>query len=806
MISKYPFREIESKWQARWEESGAHQPDMDNPRRKLYSLTMYSYPSGEKLHVGHWYNFAPADTWTRFKKMQGYETFHPQGFDAFGLPAENFAIKHGVHPAKSTADNITTMLRQLREIGAMYDWSNYVDTSHPDYYRWTQWLFLKLFEMDLAVQEEAPVNWCSGCRTVLANEQVHEGGHCERCGTAVVQKELKQWFFKITRYAEELLAGLDRIDWPERTKIMQRNWIGRSEGADIVFKVANDSDDEIKVFTTRPDTIFGATYMVIAPEHPLVDKITTDKHRKAVESYQARTRAMTELDRIATGQEKTGVFTGARAVNPFTNEDIPIWIADYVLLSYGTGAIMAVPGSDERDFEFARKYGLKIVEVVSPDGELHGEDQCFSGEGFAVNSGEFSGLPTEDVKNGVIKQLEEMERGRGTIQYRLRDWLVSRQRYWGAPIPIIHCEQCGAVPVPYDDLPVLLPDDIDLASVQGKDISPLATAESFSKTSCPRCGEVAVRDTDTMDTFVDSSWYFLRYIDAAYEDGPYNPARAKKWLPVDMYIGGAEHATMHLLYARFITKALHEAGLLHFDEPFLSLRHQGIITNKGAKMSKRMGNVVSPDDFVVKYGSDVFRSYLMFMGPYHEGGDWSDSGITGLARFQERIWRLLQLPASDNDKPNDDLLRLLHVTIKDVTADLEALRFNTALSRLMELANALSGHDTIDYEIRDRFIQLVAPFMPHLAEELWELAGHPESIFSSGWPQFDPELCIADTITLGITVNGKRRGEVTISADADDASVLAASRQVEGVQRHLEGKEIVREIVIPGRVVNFVVR
>jgi leucyl-tRNA synthetase len=806
MAVKYPFKDIEAKWRSRWEESGDHQPDMDNPGRTLYSLTMYSYPSGDKLHIGHWYNYGPADTWTRFKKMQGYDTFHPQGFDAFGLPAENYALKHGVHPEKSTAENIDTMLRQLKEIGAMYDWSNYVDTSHPDYYKWTQWLFLKLFEMDLAVQEEAPVNWCPSCQTVLANEQVKEGGNCERCGSTVVQKELKQWFFKITRYAEELLEGLDRIDWPERTKTMQRNWIGRSEGADIVFKVAGYPDEDIRVFTTRPDTVFGATYMVLAPEHPLVDVITIPEQREEVTAYQKRARAQTELDRISQAKEKTGVFTGAYAVNPFTEQNIPIWIADYVLISYGTGAIMAVPGSDERDYEFAQQFSLEIVEVVSPDGKPHGTDQCYAGTGYALNSGDYTGLPTEEAFDGIVRRLEDMGRGGGTIQYRFRDWCVSRQRYWGAPIPVIHCDKCGTVPVSYDDLPVLLPKDIDLATAQGKDVSPLATVTSFVETTCPECSSPARRDTDTMDTFVDSSWYFLRYVDAGYTEGPFNPERAKKWLPVDMYIGGAEHATMHLLYARFITKALQKAGLIDFDEPFLCLRHQGTITSQGAKMSKRMGNVVSPDDFIVNYGADVFRSYLMFMGPYEEGGDWSDSGITGLSRFQDRAWRLAQKPLAMEESPDPEHQRLIHSTIKNVTRDLEALRFNTGISRLMEFVNAMLNQDSIHGEVRDKFVQLVAPFMPHLAEELWERSGHRESIFASTWPEFDPALCQTDTVTLGITVNGKRRGEVNVDQDAGEADILSASKAVESVKRHLAGKEIVREIVIPGRIVNFVVR
>jgi leucyl-tRNA synthetase len=806
MPQKYPFKKIEAKWQQRWEDSNLHSPDMDQPGKKLYSLTMFSYPSGDKLHIGHWYNYGPADTWSRFKKMQGYNIFHPQGFDAFGLPAENYAIKHGVHPAESTVTNIETMRRQLNEIGAMYDWSNYVDTSHPEYYKWTQWLFLKLFEMGLAVQEEAPVNWCSSCQTVLANEQVKDGGHCERCGTLVVQKNLEQWFFRITAYAEELLEGLDNIDWPERTKTMQRNWIGRSVGADIIFPVVGYPDRKITVFTTRPDTIYGATYMVLAPEHALVDEITTAEQREEVQAYQARTAAMTEMDRIALGQEKTGVFTGAYARNPFSSENIPIWIADYVLVSYGTGAIMAVPGSDERDFEFANKFGLQIVEVVSPDGKSHGTDQCYTGEGFALNSGAYDGQPTRNVIDGISRELETKGWGERTVQYRFRDWCVSRQRYWGAPIPVIHCKRCGAVAVPEKDLPVKLPENIDLAAARGKGVSPLATVDEFVHTPCPKCKGTARRDTDTMDTFVDSSWYFLRYVDAHYDQGPFNPERVKKWLPVDMYIGGIDHATMHLLYARFFIMALRDAGLLDFAEPFLTLRHQGVITSGGVKMSKSKGNVVSPDEFMERYGSDVFRSYLMFMGPYDDGGDWSDSGITGLARFQERIWKVANKPVSKGEQADSELLRLLHVTIREVTSDLEALRFNTAISRLMELTNALFNVESLAVGYLNVYIRLIAPFMPHLAEELWELAGNNASVFLSDWPEYDPELSEAQTIIIGITVNGKRRGEVITEADADESTVLAAAKEVKAVARHLEGKELLREIFVPGRVVNFVVK
>jgi len=805
MAPKYPFQEIEAKWQQRWEEQGLHRTDLDHPGKKLYSLTMFSYPSGDKLHIGHWYNYGPADTWTRFKKMQGYTVFQPQGFDAFGLPAENYAIKHGVHPAQSTAANIATMQEQLRRIGAMYDWSNYVDTSTPEYYKWTQWIFLKLFEMGLATQEEAPVNWCPSCTTVLANEQVKEGA-CERCGAVVVQKTLKQWFFKITCYADELLEGLDKLDWPEKTKTMQRNWIGRSEGAHITFKVADTDDKDITVFTTRPDTLYGATYMVLAPEHPLVEHLTAPECQEKVVLYRETASAQTELDRIAQKQGKTGVFTGAYVINPLSKEKIPIWIADYVLVTYGTGAIMAVPGSDERDFEFAKTFDLPIIEVVSPDGELHGTENCYAGRGISVNSAGFSGLSTEETASAICDALEKMGQGKRMVQYRLRDWLLSRQRYWGAPIPVIHCDSCGAVPAPLEDLPVRLPRDIDLKTALGEGVSPLATVESFVHAKCPRCGGEARRETDTMDTFVDSSWYFLRYVDAHFGDGPFNPRRVSDWLPVDMYIGGSEHATMHLLYARFVTKALRDGGLLDFGEPFKVLRHQGMITNQGARMSKSKGNVVSPDTFVDRYGADVFRSYLMFMGPYDEGGDWNDSGITGLSRFQDRVWRIGRLPVLEQAETDRDRLRRLHVTIRSVTNDLENMHFNTAISRLMELSNGLVVQDAITRDVWRTFVQLLGPFMPHMAEELWAMGGEQGSLFDSAWPNYDAQLCVEDMLTIGVTVNGKRRGEVSVPRDADQSTVLAASKAEPGVARHLEGKAIIKEIVVPGRVVNFVVR
>lgn len=641
----YPHKAFESKWRSYWKEQGLHEPDLDNPDDKLYTLVMFSYPSGDKLHCGHWYNFGPTDTWARFQRMTGKDVFEPMGFDAFGLPAENYAIQHGVHPDKSTQDNIDYMRKQLRQIGAMYDWRNEVDTSDPEYYQWTQWLFLKLYEMGLAYKQKAPVNWCPSCETVLANEQVIDG-LCERCDSEVQKKKLEQWFFKITAYADELLEGLDRIDWPEKTKAMQRHWIGKSVGAEMLFSLSENPETTINVFTTRPDTIYGATYLVLAPEHPLVAKITTDEQADKVSRYVKKAEQTSDIERLAEDREKTGVFTGAYAVNPFTEEEIPIWIADYVLYTYGTGAIMAVPAHDERDFDFARKFELPIVEVISPDGEPHGVDKCYSEPGILVNSGEYSGTKSEDAIKKIAADCEERGIGKASVQYRLRDWLISRQRYWGAPIPVVYCGDCGTIPVPVDDLPVELPRDLNLRDTRDSGLAPLGHSDKFLNTECPECGQPAKREIDTMDTFVDSSWYFLRYVDSHYDDGPWNPERVKKWLPVDQYVGGAEHATMHLLYARFVIKALYDADLLHFDEPFQRLLHQGTITKDGAKMSKSRGNTVSPDEFIDDYGSDIFRMYLMFMGPYEDGGDWSDKGIVGINRFVNRLMAVLNLKSA----------------------------------------------------------------------------------------------------------------------------------------------------------------
>ncbi|UCC79250.1 MAG: leucine--tRNA ligase, partial [Candidatus Zixiibacteriota bacterium] len=620
----YPFERIDSKWRRYWEETGFHRTNLSDYKNKLYSLVMFSYPSGDKLHVGHSYAFALPDTWTRKKRMEGYNTFEPMGYDSFGLPAENYAIKTGIHPRVSIAENIEYIRKQLKEMGAMLDWSKELATSDPRYYKWTQWLFLKFFEKGMAVRKMAPVNWCPSCNTVLANEQVKDG-LCERCDTEITKKNLKQWFFRITEYADRLLEGLDKIDWPEQTKTMQRNWIGRSEGTEIVFTAAK-TGEKIPVFTTRADTLFGVTYMVLAPEHPLVETVTSPGHKKEVEDYIRQASKLSEIGRQSTVKEKTGVFTGTYCVNPINGEEVPIWIADYVLVSYGTGAVMAVPGHDQRDWEFATEFGLKIKEVIRPaeDSESDLSKSAFEDYGIMINSGEFNGLSSLEGMKKVTEKLKSLNAGKFRITYKLRDWLISRQRYWGPPIPIIYCEKCGEVAVPEDKLPVLLP-DIDDFMPTGNGRSPLAKSEEFVNTYCPKCGGKAERETETMDTFVDSSWYFLRYLDPDYEKGPWDPDLARKWLPVDMYIGGSEHAVMHLLYARFFCMFLKNCGLLHFDEPFLKLRHQGTLTKGGAKISKSRGNVVNPDEFIALYGSDTFRMYLMFMGSYSQGGDWDDT-------------------------------------------------------------------------------------------------------------------------------------------------------------------------------------
>jgi leucyl-tRNA synthetase len=817
MVPKYNPQEIEKKWQARWEGDHIYEVHEKSERPKWYALTMFPYTSGD-LHIGHWYAMAPSDVHARFKRMQGYNVLHPIGFDAFGLPAENAAIKHGIHPHTWTMRNIENMRRQLKSMGAMYDWSREVITCLPEYYKWTQWFFLKLYEAGLAYRAKAPANWCPQCKTVLANEQVVGEGVCERCGTPVIRKDLEQWFFRITKYAEELLEFVG-IEWPERVKIMQRNWIGKSVGVEISFglDVKGVSEKEIKVFTTRPDTIFGVTFMVLAPEHPLVAKLTTSEHKHEVREYIEWTRGQTEIERLSTEKEKTGVFIGAHVINKLNGEKVPIWIADYVLLSYGTGAVMGVPAHDQRDFEFAQDFGLPIKVVIAPQG-WSGEPlkEAYVESGTMVNSAQFNGLPNEQGKEAVSDFMEAKGYGKRTTTYRLRDWLISRQRYWGAPIPIVYCPKCGAVAVPEKDLPVLLPED---AEFKPTGESPLKYCASFVDATCPKCGGHAQRETDTMDTFMCSNWYFLRYTSPGYDKGPFEPQKLAYWMPVDQYTGGAEHATMHLFYARFFTKAVRDLGLVKFGEPFTRLFNQGTVVLGGAKMSKSRGNVVTPDEYVEKMGADTVRAYLMFVGPWDQGGGWDDSGISGLWRWLNRVWNLVleeqkdaHLPAIDQTTENE-LRRRTHKTIRKVSEDYEKFRFNTMIAALMELTNYLakvkeerSVANTAWKETIDTLLLLLAPSVPHLAEELWERTGHPYSIHNQSFPSWDEKLVVEEQFTLVIQVNGRLRDrvEVPVSIAESEARELALGR--ERVKVHTSSREIRDIIYVPGRLVNIVVK
>ena len=795
------FKKIEKKWQKKWEETNLYAYKEDKTKEKLYCLEMFSYPSGAKLHLGHWYNFGVTDTWARFKKMCGYNLFHPMGFDAFGLPAENYAIKTGIHPRISTEKNIATMEQQLKAIGGSWDWRHEVVTCREDYYKWTEWMFLQLYKHGLAYKKEAPVNWCPSCNTVLANEQV-VSGECERCGSTVIRKKMSQWFFKITEYAEELLQDLDKLDWPEKTKILQRNWIGKSNGAYVDFKV-KDHEESFTVFTTRADTLFGATYCVLAPEHELVDKITTKEQKEEVEKYQLEAAKQSEIERTSTVKEKTGVFTGAYAINPVNGKEIPIWISDYVLASYGTGAIMAVPAHDERDYDFAKKFGLEIIQVLKGKEEENIDDGAMTGDGIHINSGFLDGLNKEEALNKMYDYLEEKGCGKKTTTYKLRDWLVSRQRYWGAPIPVIYCEKCGIVPVPESDLPVVLTDDVEFTP-DGE--SPLKKCESFMKTTCPCCGAKATREADTLDTFVCSSWYFLRYPDNLNDKAPFEKEIVNKMLPVDKYVGGIEHACMHLLYARFFVKALRDMGYLNFDEPFKSLVHQGTILGPdGEKMSKSKGNTVSPDEYVEEYGSDVLRGYLMFGFNYVDGGPWTDDGIKSINKFYNRIVKLVE-NIDEKEKEIPELEVSLHKTIKAVRTDIEKFQFNTCISRIMEYTNALSKHDKIPRKYIENLILLLAPFAPHITEELWESIGNPYSVYNQSYPEYDEEKTKDESKTIGIQVNGKLRGEVSVTESDTEDSVKEKVLSEENIKKYTDEKEIVKFIYVPNKIVSIIVK
>ena len=812
---KYIPGEIEPKWQQRWAETGIYRVTEDSPKPKYYALTMFPYTSGD-LHIGHWYNNVPPDVQARYMRMKGYNVLHPMGFDAFGLPAENAAIKHGIHPYRWTMDNIENMRRQLKTIGAIYDWDREVITCLPEYYRWTQWFFLKLYEHDLAYRASAPVNWCPTCQTVLANEQVING-QCERCQTPVIRRDLEQWFFRITRYADELMQH-EGIDWPERIKVMQRNWVGRSTGTEISFKLEHPGveQEEIRVFTTRPDTTFGVTFMVLAPEHPLVLPLTSPERRREVEAYIEKSRRQTEIERLSTEKEKDGVFTGAHVINRLNGEKVPIWIADYVLLGYGTGAVMGVPAHDERDFAFARKYGLPVRVVVAPPGWDGGElAEAYTEPGTMVNSGRFNGLPSQQGSEAITDFLEQQGWGKRTVSYRLRDWLISRQRYWGAPIPIVYCEKCGTVPVPEEDLPVLLPEN---AEFRPTGESPLTYNEAFVNTSCPKCGGPARRETDTMDTFMCSSWYFLRYTSPHYDKGPFDPEKVRYWMPVDLYTGGAEHAVMHLLYARFFIKAIRDMGLVDFGEPFKRLFNQGIIIAEHQKMSKSRGNVINPDAYVAELGADTVRAYLMFLGPWDQGGDWSDSGISGISRWLGRLWNLVlggyeakTGPASERARA--DLQRVTHQTIRRVTSDIERFHFNTMIAALMEFCNYLArvkeaGNVSVASwnEAIETLLLLLAPAVPHITEELWERTGHAYSIHNQSWPQWDEALARDEEVTLVVQVNGRVRDRLLVPASISEEEALEMARGSQRVRAHTEGREIVRQVYVPGKLVNLVVK
>ena len=801
-VLTYDPAAVEAGWQERWARDRINEPDLDRPRRPFYNLMMFPYPSAEGLHVGNMFAFTGADIYGRFKRLQGHDVFEPIGFDAFGIHSENYALSVGTHPAKLIPQNIETFRRQLRRFGGMFDWRHELSTTDPRYYKWTQWIFLQLFRAGIAFRKKAAVNWCPKDMSVVANEQVING-FCERHpDTKVEQRFLEQWFFAITRYAERLLQNLDRLDWSSSTAVLQRNWIGRSEGAELIIETPGGP--KIPVFTTRPDTVFGATALVLAPEHPYVDQLIAEEQRRAVNAYRREVQGKDLVSRRVGDKTKTGVFLGSYARNPATGEAIPIWIADFVLMDYGTGAIMTVPAHDKRDFEFASQFGLAIREVVRTGEPLPSETE----DGVLVNSGQFDGLSCREAKPRIVAWLQSKGLATPKVQYRLHDWCISRQRYWGPPIPIIYCDRCGPVGVPERDLPVELPFIEDFRP-DASGVSPLARHKEWYYVACPQCGAQGRRETDVSDTFLDSAWYFLRYPSTEFDDRPWDPQRTKTWLPVTTYIGGNEHAVLHLLYSRFVTMALQELGHVTFDEPFPKLRAHGLIIKDGAKMSKSRGNVVIPDAYIQRWGADTFRMYLMFLGPFQEGGDFRETGIVGIRRFLDKVWAAAHEAAARTPGAGPGLPqaveRKLHQTIRKVTADTESLDYNTAIAAMMEYINLVREQRAGSREAVEPLLIMLAPYAPHLAEALWAVLGHDRTIFAASWPSHDPALASAGDVEVVVQVNGKVRGRVTVSPGATEAQVVALALKDESVRKFVNGKPVRKTVYVQDRLLNLVV-
>jgi leucyl-tRNA synthetase len=813
-MAKYPFAEIEKKWQARWEGDktfrAVEDPAYPKDKRR-YVLDMFPYPSGAGLHVGHPEGYTATDIYCRYLRMNGYNVLHPMGFDAFGLPAENYAIKTGTHPAATTRANIDHFREQIKALGFSYDWEREVSTCDADYYKWTQWIFLKLFERGLAYEAEMPINWCPSCKTGLANEEVKDG-LCDRCGTKVTRKRIRQWVLKITAYADRLLEDLEGLDWPEPVKMMQRNWIGRSEGAQVKFGIEGHPE-KLEVFTTRADTLYGVTYMVLSPEHPFVEKITTGAQKAAVEAYVEAAARKSDLERTDLAKDKTGVFTGAYAINPLNGQKVPIWISDYVLISYGTGAIMAVPAHDDRDWDFAKEFGLPIIQVVASKKEYEGghdyskePETCDIEDGYSVNSGEFTGMTTEAAKKAIIEKVEWDGIGKRAINYKLRDWLFSRQRYWGEPIPLVHCDKCGIVPIPESELPLILP-EVKSYTPSGTGESPLANATEWLKATCPKCGGPAHRETNTMPQWAGSCWYFLRYLDPKNGSAFASKGAVEYWMPVDLYVGGAEHAVLHLLYSRFWHKVLYDLGVVNTKEPFQRLVNQGMILGEdNQKMSKSRGNVINPDDIIREYGADSMRVYEMFMGPLAVSKPWATAGLVGVTRFLEKVWTLSDRALADADPaPGAEFVKLLNKTVKKVTGDTATLNFNTAISAMMIYANELGKLESIPRSLWEPLVLMLAPYAPHLAEELWEEAGHGASLAREAWPAYDEALCADDTKEIVVQVNGKIRERFSAPAGSAQEALEKTALSLPKVREWLGDKKVLKVVVVKDKLVNIVI-